>query len=335
MDSASDPKTSTHMQPRTPRKSVSWFRRIADIVLVLAIIGFVAFNWVQIRHFFDNFVETVQPCQHPITYSIGTFDTRFGLTEDEFKQAITEATNIWAQPFNRPLFKYEDKGGDVTVNLIFDERQESTDNLSQIGSTIDDNKAEYNTLKSQYDSVLAKYNSDKASLETIVQNYQTEKDAYDKEVAYWNDQGGAPSDEYDKLNQEKDELSSQADAINVAENQVNAEVPTVNQTADDLNTLIAKLNLNVTKYNTVSGSIGSEFDEGEYVTKGNTRTINIYQFTNQTKLERVLAHEFGHALGLGHVNTNPKAIMYYENVGTNQSLTSDDIAALKTLCRVK
>ena len=90
MDSASDPKTSTHMQPRTPRKSVSWFRRIADIVLVLAIIGFVAFNWVQIRHFFDNFVETVQPCQHPITYSIGTFDTRFGLTEDEFKQAITD-----------------------------------------------------------------------------------------------------------------------------------------------------------------------------------------------------------------------------------------------------
>jgi predicted Zn-dependent protease len=49
---------------------------------------------------------------------------------------------------------------------------------------------------------------------------------------------------------------------------------------------------------------------------------------------RVLAHELGHALGIGHLD-NPKAIMYYLNEGINEKLTADDLMALKKVCEIK
>jgi predicted Zn-dependent protease len=51
----------------------------------------------------------------------------------------------------------------------------------------------------------------------------------------------------------------------------------------------------------------------------------------------VLAHEFGHALGLDHVE-DPQAIMYYlmdkQNI-KDLKLTTDDINALKKGCNIR
>ena len=65
----------------------------------------------------------------------------------------------------------------------------------------------------------------------------------------------------------------------------------------------------------------------EYVGK---RACRFFQFKDRTDMLLVLAHELGHALGLGH-NRNPQSIMAPLIVTKELALSPDDLAALKAV----
>jgi len=108
----------------------------------------------------------------------------------------------------------------------------------------------------------------------------------------------------------------------------------LNSVVTIMNRLANELKLNVKTYNTIGSSTGEEFSEGEYVSDSAGRRVNIYQFSDTDQLVRVLEHELGHALGLGHVKS-PGSIMYRLNDGTGKELSADDIAELKFICKIK
>ncbi len=107
-----------------------------------------------------------------------------------------------------------------------------------------------------------------------------------------------------------------------------ATVDAFNARVSAYNASVNAVNAEVAQYNQTSGHT---FEEGEFVRDSAGERINIYEFIGDAQLERVLAHELGHAVGLGH-NTNPNSIMYAENESGNLTPSPDDIAALKTLC---
>jgi len=300
-------------------------------IIILFVIGYLFRDKliIYLRQPIREFV----PCSLPITYSLGSFDERFGLTKDEFQITIRQAEQIWEKPIGKNLFN-QTVNGEMKINLIYDDRQASTEILKKIGIDIDENTESYDNLKSKYKSLVAIYERQKAIYDKLIAEYEAGKTAYEKDVNYWNARGGAPQNEFKKLEQEKNKLNSDVSEINQAKNELNQSAANINAVANGINRLIKDLNLRVENYNTIGDQRGREFEEGEFVSDAAGERINIYEFNSQPQLARVMAHELGHALGLEHVDSE-ESVMYRINQGKDLELSPADLAELKKLCRVE
>jgi hypothetical protein len=296
--------------------------RILKIIIPFALLGAITYQfWPEISaQFLPTYQEIVAPvfapppCTHPIPYVLGTFDPKFNISKTYFLSALADAEAIWEKPKGdykgRNLFVYspgDTSYGVLKINLVYDYRQEATSKLSSLGIVVENNQASYDALKAKFTVLKA--------------DYESELKSYNAQVLAFNQGDRRNQTEFDQLQAEQKDLSAKEDEVNAL--------------VVSINSLVDSLNLSVDKFNTTSSSRGESFEEGVYSTNGaDVNEINIYEFSSRAKLVRVLAHELGHALGLGHV-ADPKAIMYEKNQSGNGTLTPDDLAALKAKCEIK
>ena len=310
-------------------------KNLAGIIMACILIGGGIIYRAEVTSFVRQEYNGFFPCGTPIVYSIGDVDSRFGVSKSKLIDDTKQAIAIWEKESGRKLFTLAETGqpSNLPINLIYDYRQKATVTLHKIDSAITTDKAGYDALQQKYQVLLDSLKTQKAVLQDLITAYEAAKASYDADVEYWNGKGGAPADTYNELQARRADLQNQAATISQKQQEVNTLVNTVNTNVGTLNAMAKQLNLNVQNYNAVGASTGPEFEEGEYVRDGFSQRINIFQFDDQNKFIRVLAHELGHALGLDH-NNNPKSIMYAYNEGVNEKLTVDDLNALKKRCHL-
>ena len=293
---------------------------IALWVVLLSLAGYQAYTY------YHNI-----PCQNPIEYKIGIIDSGFDVSTTTFKSDIATAGALWSKAAGKTLFEYN-PNGDVTINLIYDDRQKITDQEQVLNSNIDSTTQVAQSVKDQFESLKSSYNTAVAQYKSDLAAYNTALTGYNTEVDYWNGQGGAPASEYQKLQSEKASLATQRSTLESEQANVNSLAGQINSMIDQYNLLVAKINNNVSAINN-DGLSGTQFEEGVYITDSSGKRINIYQFDTQTTFLRVLAHEMGHSLGLLH-DTGTQSIMNPVNQGKALVLSAEDITALKALCKL-
>src|SRR3989344_2787072 len=308
--------------------------KLLKTILILGALGVAAYLYrAPLQNLYEQLMGQYFPCTQPIEYSLGQFDTKFGISKTDFLESLSQAEAIWEKPIDKDLFKY-DTAGLLKINLIYDIRQESTSKLKAMCMVVETNQASYDALNAKYKSMSADYEAQKKIFNSRVIAFEARREAYENEVESINRSGGADKQTMTRMNAEKASLNQELQAINQLQNALNEQVDNINALAVGINQLVKILNIDVKKYNTIGDAISGEFDEGVYKSGPEGQEIDIYQFDNRTKLVRVLAHELGHALGLDH-NEDPKAIMYRLNNGINEKLTTTDLSQLKILCGIK
>ena len=308
-------ETPTNPAPNNGKKNYaqrSAASPFASLILLLIVVGVVG-----------GYLYVNRPCTVPITYRLGTFDTQFGISQAEFLADAAQAASIWNSAEGRTALVYS-ATGTMPVNLLYDSRQQ----LTQQASAITQSESVNEETKSQLDAEEAQYNSDQQKYDSAKDAFEKESDQYNSDVQQANASGGADPAQASSLDAERTKLQSEQSVLNTQADSLNAEQAKLQTQTDALNASISSDN---SAADAVNKNAGMDFEEGEFVDDGGVTHIDIYQYENKTQLIRLIAHEMGHSLGLGH-DTNSESIMYPYNIGTSLSLSTEDQAELTAEC---
>lgn len=245
-------------------------------------------------------------CDEPVTYKIGKVDDRFGVTEEAVLTDLKKGADIWNIAYKKPLLSYDPEAS-LTVSLIYDDRQRTL---------IEMHKKEAQVVESRdvLDAILIDVAQERDLL-------NSEIEALNAKVAYWNSRGGAPEGDYEELNNKRNNLQAQIELLNRRTATVNTQIASYNR---ELATYINY----VDEYNNV---LQKSPEEGLY--NGVNNTIDIYFYDSQVNFVHTAAHEFGHALGLDHIESKDSVMHPVVNYALD--LSNEDLALLAERCKAR
>lgn len=297
-------------------------RSILSAVLLLALIGGVGW-W---------YYDTELRCPVPLAYALGELDERFGLTEEAAREAVAVVVQRWEEHTGRDLFVYDTEHADLVVHFVYDGRQKLTEDEHALREVLSRAENVSDSIRGAYTELLAQYEALREKYASRLTAYEAALATHNDEVAYWNEEGGAPEEVYAELREREAELAREGEELRALATELNQLVDRLNTLGEQGNEAVQDYNDRVTDYNDRFNH-EREFTQGDYQRDHTGGRVTIYQFADSEELALVLAHELGHALGLGHVD-DPKAVLYYlmEGQDTALSFTEADRAEFERVC---
>ena len=274
---------------------------IAFIILTLLFFHFQTRNNFQLRYnaWSDRIMH---PLDTRLRYQIAEVDPRFGMSKEQAIQLSKEAIQIWHDGTQKQLFVYDDKAK-LKIKLIYDARQENYNAFKKTQQELDQEHSSNQRISGNLDV-------SKSSLEQMQQSLRQEQIQLRAEADYLNQQRISWSRIENEQGENRQRIEAQYQALKEKAQQLQRNIAYYNQMNAQYNQQVGQHNSSIERYNWNVMQAKNRFPPREFhkgVFMGDQ--IQIYQFDTEDDLRLTLAHELGHALGLGH-HADPEALMY-------------------------
>lgn len=273
------------------------------------------------------------PCRQPLSFHVGEIDSRFGIQRQEVLEQASEAARLWSDAAGQPVIQHA-KNGNITVNFVYDERQQHTDAERRFRERIRSNQIQLDQLKAEHERRREKFDQRTEEYRELAKQTSAELNALNNWISEKNESGGFTEKELEQFEQRKREVEQIQGRIKQEEEQLAGMAKNINDEMERLNQRFEENNRLIDQYNErFAGDM--RFTKATYqkTTTGGFITVN--QFTSKQELVLILAHEMGHALDLGH-HSSPASIMHNrmgeQDIYPIVQATNDDRQAVQALC---
>ncbi len=265
-------------------------------------------------------------CATPISLGIGQIDEQFNVDAAVLTDALENAVNEWNTATSSPLFVARDNG-DVTVNLLFDGRQDSIDQLAR-------EEREISALSEDLKARMQRHAIAVRRIASTVAEWNRQTEEHNKRIDLLNAQAAAPlenQEEYAILQAEQQQLEEIGARLKETQRALMLQSDLINKEASDLKVDGESINARIRSLH--ERFPPTVFTEGEHRRGLSVNEINVYTFHDLNEFHVVLLHEMGHALGLPHTD-EPNAIMrpIIEHGSDISHLSPSDVQAALDLC---
>lgn len=249
---------------------------------------------------------------------------------------------MWEHAVGRELFRFGDDGAHP-ISFEYGDRQAAVELRRDIRRQLDIARDDVEARRARIEDASRELEVAGDELERDVEAHGRAMTAYNEEVARWNERGGAPEDVRAELEQRLDELSRQREALESREAELRARSREIQEEAEALNERIRELQGREERFArnfATSAAESARYDEtvrrGDGRLLSVDRRIRVFRFEGRADLVVVLAHELGHALGLGHAPRSGSVMSEILRTGDGRPLplavTEVDLAMLESRC---
>lgn len=294
---------------------------------ILAILLFM----VGTQHLTDE-PQLESACTEPLTIRAGDIDERFSITKEEVIRLMEDVAEIWSDAADTTIITYDEEG-EISVNLVYAEEQQLSDRERQHRDRLGHEEFSITVLENEYKRLNREYEAEVQQYDKASRELQQRIDRLNEWVRQKNEQSGFNEEDLQQFERRKAEIDQVKLDLAKKERTLKRKASELNEKITFLNQKVEAKNRLVDEYNRQFPGV-RKFTQGAYEWTNNSKTINIFHFLDKDELRLVIAHEMGHALGIGHVS-NAESVMHELMESQDQKkldLTEEDIQALQSVC---